>query len=367
MSESTSSPAPTGQPTSTEGASSPPANTQTPISVSEAARTLREQRRTQQPQPARPLQADRPPIRPVPSDRPQAPAEAQPRQADAPAQQPAAEPRRESGPDAVDALAKALGLPDGVGAPGQAAAQPLAPSVEIDGRHYTTEQLKSLVSQGTDYTRKTQELAQQRQQVAQQQEALAQVLPLLQPELYRLQQQVQGVNRPDPSLLDIDPNRYHREHALWEQSREEQARLGQLSQLQQQALERAMSEQVERSNKALSDQLPGWSDAKQRGEWQQAIASWAIERGGYNRDELRGLADHRHLLSLAKAMMFDRLVSTSKTSAPLQAAPVRGTSPPPAPAARISAAEQSFAEKPSIRNATQLIMARRGATNGAAR
>ena len=85
-----------------------------------------------------------------------------------------------------------------------------------------------------------------------------------------------------------------------------------------------------------------------------------------SRDELRGLTSPHHLKAMMKASMFDRWVEGAKTSAPqprLQA-PVRGAAPPPAPTERIQVAEQSFDQKPNVRNAAALLAARRG-SNGA--
>jgi hypothetical protein len=68
---------------------------------------------------------------------------------------------------------------------------------------------------------------------------------------------------------------------------------------------------------------------------------------------------------MMKAMAYDKWVQGAKTTAPSQrlAAPVRGAPPPPAPTERISVAEQSFDQRPNIRNAAALLAARRA--NGA--
>lgn len=357
MSETTGAPAPAAAPapapasTPTPDAGSPPASSQPSISVTEAARTLAQQRRERQPT-ARippPNQAAAPPARPAETATP------------APTEQ------RTERSDSLDAMAKALGLPEGGAPPAPAAGTPapLGGTVDIDGTHYTPAQLKAALGQAQDYTKKTQALAQERQQFQEQQQALATVLPYLQPELQRLQQQIQGVQPPDPRLIDSDPQGYMRAQAAWQAAQQDQTRLTQLTQLQQEALQRAMADQVAKSNAALVEQLPGWSDPKQRGEWQQAIAGWAMDHGGFQRQELQGLADHRHLLTMAKAMMWDRMVASSKTTAPVQSAPARGRPPPPAPTERISSAEAAFEAAPSVRNATALLSARRA--NGAAR
>ena len=237
---------------------------------------------------------------------------------------------------------------------------------KIDGHRVTAAQIRAAMGQAADYTRKTQELAQQRQQLQQQAEALATVLPHIQPELAKLGQQLQGAAPPDPHLIDTDPQGYLRQFAAYQAATAEQQRLGTLTQLQQQAYERSMSQQVEAGNKMLSEKYEFWRDDAQRATVQRDIARWAEAKGGYTRQELQGLSDPRHVESMMKAMMWDRMVEGAKTRAPqpVQTAQVRGVRPPPAPAAQVQAMEQAFEAAPNARNAAALLSARRSAAAG---
>jgi hypothetical protein len=350
-------PAPAAPAPATEAPSAPPASSQPGISVSEAARLLNQQRRQPVGSPT-PTQEGQPPQRVAPRQ------PAQPAAASTPAPSAESAPAKPepSGDPALDSIAKALGLPEGF-APGAEAppAAPAAPAagLDIDGRHVTPDEVRRALAHQADYTRKTQALAEAQRQFNDQQAALATVLPYIQPELAHLQQQIAGVPRPDPRLIETNQAEYLRQHANWQAAQEEQARLGQLQTLQMQAGHRAMAEQVGRSNEELARQFPDWADPQKRAVWQQKIADWAIDKGGFQRAELANLADHRQLTTMMKAMMWDHMMSGARTSAPRQSAPVRGTAPPPAPTERISTAEQAFDNKPSIRNATQLLTARR--------
>ena len=273
--------------------------------------------------------------------------------------------------DSYDTIAKALGLEQGAapaapidGAP--AAETPTDGVYTIDGHRVTAAQIRTAMGQAADYTRKTQELAQQRQQLQQQAEALATVLPHIQPELAKLGQQLQGAAPPDPRLIDSDPQGYLRQFAAYQAATAEQQRLGTLTQLQQQAYERSMSQQVEAGNKMLSEKYEFWRDDAQRSTVQRDIARWAESKGGYTRQELQGLSDPRHVESMMKAMMWDRMVEGAKTRAPqpVQTAQVRGVRPPPAPAAQVTAMEQAFDAAPNARNAAALLSARRSNANG---
>jgi hypothetical protein len=290
--------------------------------------------------------------------------------------QPAAQPTeaKAAPTDSYDTIAKALGLQEG--------AQPAAPDgtapaadasesgiYEIDGHRVTAAQIRTAMGMAADYTRKTQELAAQRQQLQQQAEALATVLPHIQPELAKLGERLQGATPPDPSLIESDPQGYLRQFAAYQQATAEQQRLGSLTQLQQQAFERAMTQQVEAGNKMLSEKYEFWRDDAQRTTVQRDIARWAESKGGYTRQELQGLSDPRHVESMMKAMMFDRLVEGAKTRAPqpVQTAQARGVRPPPAAAAQVQQAEQAFEARPNARNAAALLSARRSNANGSTR
>jgi hypothetical protein len=284
---------------------------------------------------------------------------------------PATEGKAAAPTDSYDTIAKALGLDQGAGAqPAQAEGAPTEGASDgvytIDGHRVTAAQIRTAMGQAADYTRKTQELAAQRQQLQQQAEALATVLPHIQPELAKLGQQLQGAAPPDPRMIDTDPQGYLRQFAAYQAATAEQQRLGTLTQLQQQAYERSMSQQVEAGNKMLSEKYEFWRDDASRSAVQRDIARWAEAKGGYTRQELQGLSDPRHVESMMKAMMFDRLVEGAKTRAPqpVQTAQVRGVRPPPAPAAQVQAMEQAFEAAPNARNAAALLSARRSAAAG---
>ncbi|HEY2416419.1 MAG TPA: hypothetical protein VGH84_00750 [Steroidobacteraceae bacterium] len=258
-------------------------------------------------------------------------------------------------------MARALGLPEGLQphAPADSTPAESSPGIEVDGRRLSADEVRRAVSMSTDYTQKTQALAAQQRALAEQQQALATVLPYLQPELARIAQQIQGVPRPDASLIETNPQEYLRQMAAHQAAQQEQGRLGELTQLQQQAQQRSLAEQVARGNEAMAAEYPQWNDPATRQSWQTSIAEWAMDKGGFQREELARLADHRQLKILMKAMMFDNLRNGTTTSAPVQSRPVRGVAPAPKPAQAITAASDAFDARPSLRNATALLSARR--------
>lgn len=375
MSETTSpgTPAPAAPaPTADAPASAPPASSQPGISVSEAARLLNQQRKQAAAEPgakpAPPAPAAEPARKPSPNEVAAAAAAQKP--GDAAAAKPPAEaaPKASAAPDALSALDRALGVPGA--APAAPAPAEAAASIEIEGQRYSTAQIAEAVRKAADYTQKTQELAEGRRQLQAQQQALATVLPYIQPELAKLHEVIGAqAQKPDIALMQTDPQRYFTELHRYEQIRAEQERLGGLNRIQAEAAARAMAQQVAAGNEQLAREFPFWADAKERAAAQAQIVEWATEKGGFSRDELRGLTDPRALKLMMKAMQFDKWVSGTRTSAPAQTthAPVRGSAPPPAPTERVSVAAEAFEAKPSIRSGAALLAARRGATNGAGR
>ena len=352
MSESTSAPAaPAGGDSAPP--SSPPAASQPGISVSEAGRLLSKQRRPNGEAAAAPAPERQPPARDL--------AKAfQPANPAAPAAPPA--PVKE-----MSALDKAMAAPGTTPAPAPAPPPSTTPpevtsGVEIEGKRYTQAELREFISKGNDYTQKTQALADQTRQLREQQQALAAVLPYIQPELQKLAQTVgQQAQRPDPALLETDPQGYLRARAAYEQALDEQQRLTGLSTMQQQAHARALEQQVAQAHEQLVKDFPFWADPVERGKAQQEIITWATGQGGYSRDQLHNLSDPTILKTMMKARAYDNLMSGAKTTAPVArvGAPVRGAAPPPPASERVTQAEESFSAKPDIRNAAALLAARR--------
>jgi len=333
-----------------------PAATQPAISISEAARMLRQQRRADAPATEAPAA---PAVKPSANEQ-RAAAQKSPESPQTAPAVPAAD-----APSPLSALEKALGVPGTQ--PPQESTPAMGDGYEIEGRRYTPAELREAVLKSADYTKKSQEnadanrqLSQQRQALQAQQEALAAVLPYIQPELQKLAQSVANpAQRPDPALLETNPQQYLRERAIYEQQVEEQNRLASLTTLQGQAQARAMEQQVAAANEQLAKEFPFWADPGERLKTQQQIVEWATDKGGFNRDELRGLTNPHHLKTMMKAMLFDRWLEGAKTSAPVSIAPVRGSAPPPAPTERVAVAQQAFEVKPSFRTGAALLAARR--------
>jgi hypothetical protein len=189
-------------------------------------------------------------------------------------------------------------------------------TVKVDGKEVavTLEELQNGYSRTQDYTRKTQQIAEVRKQVEQETQAVraerqqyAQLLGALQAQLQATEPQV-----------DLD-RLYHEDPIEWVRTKEvmrerqekaiaiqaEQQRLAQLSQYEQQ---RAMEEQLSSQKDALLAALPEWRDPK-KAKAEKALVVESAKAAGFSEEDLKSVYDHRLVLLLRKAGLYDQMMS----------------------------------------------------------
>jgi hypothetical protein len=190
-------------------------------------------------------------------------------------------------------------------------------TVKVDGQEVevTLDELRNGYSRTQDYTRKTQALAQQRKEAEAELEAVrgeraqySQLLTALQSQLQQLAPQEPDWNK----LYAEDPIEFVRQREVWRDRAEqlkavqaEQARLQQTAQQEQLAQRQAaLAEEA----KKLVETIPEWKDAKRAGQEKAALVEYGVKLG-YSADDVKGIADHRIVNVLRKAMMYDALMS----------------------------------------------------------
>jgi len=359
MSETTGPASPAAPAADTSSSDFAPApDTRPELSVSDAARMLRNHRRAQ----AAPPPGDNSGGYGHNSGEAPPPESARPRQIPP-------DPAQTAQPGGMSALERALGLdsgdapdnPDGVSRETQDRTPAQTPAeIELEGRRYTQAELAAAVRQAQDYTQKTQQLSAQARQLQAQQQALAAALPLIQPEIEALQRRLAEAPRPDPQLRQTDPAAYWDQLATWQDAQIEHQRVLAIQTHQAQAREAAVAQAVDQANHELAQKYPFWSDPQQRREIQQDIISWARTQG-YTDQELHGLTSAKYLETLFKASLYDRYQARIKPQAtqPSVGHAPRGAAPPPPPAARVREASEAFEQRPNVANAAALIGARR--------
>ena len=194
--------------------------------------------------------------------------------------------------------------------------QPQTFTVKLDGKEVsvTLDELQKGYSRTQDYTRKTQQIAEVRKQVEQETQAVraerqqyAQLLGALQAQLQATEPQV-DLDR----LYHEDPIEWVRQKEVMRERQEkayaiqaEQQRLSTLSQYEQQ---RAMEETLSSQKDALLAALPTWKDPK-TARAEKALVVESAKAAGFSEEDLKSVYDHRLVLLLRKAGLYDQMVS----------------------------------------------------------
>ena len=194
--------------------------------------------------------------------------------------------------------------------------QPQTFTVKVDGKEVdvTLDELQKGYSRTQDYTRKTQQIAEVRKQVEQETQAVraerqqyAQLLGALQAQLQVSEPQV-DLER----LYNEDPIEWVRQKEVLRERQEKayaiQAEQQRLSYVGQQEQHRAMQEHLESQKDALLAALPEWKDPK-KAKAEKALVLESAKSVGFSDDDLKSVYDHRLVLLLRKAAMYDQMVS----------------------------------------------------------
>ncbi len=191
-------------------------------------------------------------------------------------------------------------------------------TVKINGedKDVTLDELAAGYSRQSDYTKKTTDLAGQRKQFEQQQEALLQERNALQQGLQQLNQQLSSETQNQPTqeywdnLYDSDPLEYVRQK---DKFRDKQAELAKVQAAQNELAQRQAFDQQEAMKKHIAEEqvkltkaIPEWKDEKVAETDKRNIVTFA-KRYGFNEQELNNATDHRAILMLRKAILYDEL------------------------------------------------------------
>lgn len=197
-----------------------------------------------------------------------------------------------------------------------------------------------LAQKGEDYTRKTQQLAEERRvvqaqmQAAQQQLQMQSAVANLVAEAKAIEGQLAQYKDIDwNALVEADPvqamklDRQHRELQAYYQGKVND--INQTAQQVQSQQEQMKQETLIRERQALIQSVPDWSD-KAKFEADSADIRGFLANSGFNADEIGSLVDHRHVVVARKAMLYDKLMAGKPAVAKKVAEapkPVKSTAP----------------------------------------
>ena len=211
--------------------------------------------------------------------------------------------------------------------------QPQVFTVKVDGKEVdvTLDELQKGYSRTQDYTRKTQQIAEVRkqteaelQEVRAEREQYAQLLGALQAQVQQAAQPQVDWDR----LYQEDPIEWVRQREVMRENQEkaaaiqsEQQRLAQLSQREQAQQREALLAQEQ---EALVAAIPEWKDAK-KAQAEKAMLVQFGQKIGFTPDDLKNVVDHRAVVMLRKAALYDQMMSKRG-----QIKPVTNNGPRPA-------------------------------------
>jgi len=191
-------------------------------------------------------------------------------------------------------------------------------TVKINGEEQdvTLDELAAGYSRQSDYTKKTTEVANQRKEVEQLQAELLQERQALQQGLQQLNQQLTSQTSNEPTkeywdqLYQDDPLEYVKQR---DDFRDKKEQLAQVNAAQQQLAQQQAQEQQVQFQKHLAQEqekllkaIPEWKDAKKAEAEKANMVTWA-KRAGFTDQELNQASDHRAIVTMRKAYLFDQL------------------------------------------------------------
>jgi hypothetical protein len=193
--------------------------------------------------------------------------------------------------------------------------KPKAFTVKIDGKEVevTLDELQKGYSRTQDYTRKTQQVAEMRKQTEAELTAIRAEREQYAQLLGALSEQVKAAAEPKidwDRLYQEDPIEYVRQREVMRENREKaaaiQAEQQRLAEIAQQEQMKEMQAHKAKESQALLEAIPSWKDpAKAKAE--KAMMIEFGQKMGFTSEELGNIFDHRVVLALRKAALYDQM------------------------------------------------------------
>lgn len=197
--------------------------------------------------------------------------------------------------------------------------QPDIYTVKVDGEEYevTQDELLNGYQRQQAYTKRSQELAEQRkafeaeaQQVAQMRDAYAQ-------QLEQLSEQLQQVNDQEPDWNELAKQYSAEELFVYkaqldkqkEQARQVEAERQAIAQQQAQEQQAQMQQHLAKQREEMLDRIPQWRDEDVRTSEREQIIKYAQQSVGFSPQEIANASDARAIELLYKAWQWDNLQS----------------------------------------------------------
>jgi hypothetical protein len=225
--------------------------------------------------------------------------------------------------------------------------QPQIYTVKVDGKEVevTLDELQKGYSRLQDYTRKTQQVAEVRKQTEAELQAVRAEREQYAQLLSALEAQVQQASQPNidwDRLYAEDPIEWVRQREIMRENQEKAAAIKsekqRLSEVSQQEQLKQHKEYLAQEQEALLSAIPDWKDQKKATAEKTMLLEFG-QKIGFTPDELKNVVDHRAVVLLRKAALYDQMMSKRG-----QIKPVTNNGPRPAKpgaAGRVSATTEA--------------------------
>jgi hypothetical protein len=242
-------------------------------------------------------------------------------------------------------------------------------SVKVAGeeKELTLSELKTLAQQGADYTKKTQQVAEQRKALEAESVAIEQARQLRDAYAERLQAMEQLLSAPEQSenleyLKESDPIGYAVKVAELSQQREQlhavQVERNRIAEQQQAEQQQQLRVYLAEQSAKLAEVLPEYSDPVKGEALRSDLRSFAKDIG-FSDQELSMVRDSRQVLALHKAMLYDKLQKSkpevTKRVAEATKTIKSGNGVKPATSEQVKRQQSQLAQSGKVRDAAKLF------------
>lgn len=193
---------------------------------------------------------------------------------------------------------------------------------EVDGQQVALDELKLGYLRQSDYTKKTQAIAEQRKSFEENEKVYTSSLQALLTAAGADLDRFQNVNWEQAAVEN--PDQYKQAKALYEQTQQTynfiRSQADEHRQRMEEQTQTVIKQRAAESVSILRSSIPNWSN-----DLYYKIGEYAQENLGVSSEEFRNISDHRSITAMWKAMQFDqaRQVSSSKAKKAVKASPTK--------------------------------------------
>ena len=197
--------------------------------------------------------------------------------------------------------------------------QPDIYTVKVDGEEYevTQDELLNGYQRQQAYTKRSQELAEQRKAFEAEAQQVAQMRDTYAQQLEQLSEQLKQVNDQEPDWNELAKQYSAEELFVYkaqldkqkEQARQVEAERQAIAQQQAQEQQAQMQQHLAKQREEMLDRIPQWRDEDVRTSEREQVIKYAQQSVGFSPQEIANASDARAIELLYKAWQWDNLQS----------------------------------------------------------